>query len=154
MKKVMTVVISLVMLCCLAACSSPAKEPDVANVMKAIRENSSIELPDMAEMTPDRLDGYYDISSDKVESWAHVMAGSGATADEIIVGKFKTTDDATAFKSQMESRKAMLADLSAQYTPEEMTKINSCIMEVKDKYVFFAVCNDNEAAKKIFTDSF
>lgn len=154
MKKVLTVVLSIIMLCSFAACSSPSKEPDVAAVMKSIREETAIDLPEMAEMTVDRLDGFYDISADDVEAWSHVMAGSGATADEIIVGKFKTNEAATAFKPQMEARKAMLADLSEQYTPEEMTKINSCIIEVKGKYVFFAVCNDNEKAKKIFTDSF
>lgn len=153
MKKVIASFFCILTLFAFAACSSTAKSPDVEAIMKEIR-SGEIDLPDMAEIPLERISGYYDVNSDDIEQLSYIIAGSGATPDEIMIVKFTSADKAESMRSKMEERKAQISDLFTDYNPDEMPKVNSCVIETKNEYAFFAICNDNQKAKDIFSGSF
>lgn len=152
LKKVAVILLSCAMLFSFAACKSEEKEPEVASIMKTIR--SQIDLPDMAEIPKEALDATISIPAEDVTELAYVAAGSGATADEILIAKLSDTAVKEDVIKAIEARRTMQADLFKDYNPGEMDKIDNAIIISKNSYVFFAICNDNEKAKKIFNDSF
>lgn len=152
MKKILVAVMALVMTFAFAGCSNSKKTVDINTVMESIR--SEIDLPEMGDIPKDRISGYYDIKSEDIEEMSYIIAGSGATADEIFILKMNDEEKVSEVKTMMEDRKKQINDLFADYAPGEMTKIESCVIETQGKYAFFAICNDSSKAKKIFTDSF
>lgn len=151
-KTISLLILSIILALTFSACSTGTKEPAVTDIMKEIRSN--IDLPDMAEIAKDRISGYYEIDASLIEEVEYIIAGSGVTADEIMVIKMQNTESVEAVLDEMEARKMQIADLFSTYNPDEMTKVNDCVIESKDKYVFFAICNDNAMAKSIFENAF
>ncbi|MEG0692153.1 MAG: DUF4358 domain-containing protein [Oscillospiraceae bacterium] len=152
MKRALVALMALVMVVAFAGCSAQKKEVDIQAIMKTIR--SEIDLPDMADIPKDRLSGYYEINTDDIANMAYIIAGSGATTDEIFIVEMVDEAKVADVKTMMEDRKKQISDLFEAYNPDEMPKVESCVIETKGKYAFFAICNDNAKAKKIFTDSF
>ena len=153
MKKLVSLIsLATALLMIFTACAASQKEPVSADIMKSIR--GSVDLPDMAEIAKDKINGYYDIDQDKIAEIEYIIAGSGVTADEIMVIKMNDAKDVESVVSEMKARKEQIADLFSTYNPDEVTKINTCVIESKGKYAFFAICNDNQKAKDIFDASF
>lgn len=153
MKKVLTFLLCTLLFLGAAGCAKSEKTPAVADIMKEIRAGD-IDLPDMAEIPIERISGYYDISSDDIIELEYIIAGSGATPDEIMIVKAADDSVAKEIGDKMEDRKTQISDLFSTYNPDEMSKVNSCVIEVKNEYAFFAICNDNDKAKKIFDSAF
>lgn len=153
MKRVLTSILALLFVSfSLVGCSQEEKKIDIPTVMKSIR--SEIDLPDMADVGKDRIAGFYDVVADDIVDMACIMAGSGATADEIFIVEASDSTKASEIKTAMEDRKKQQSELFESYNPSENDKIQKCIIETKGNYAFFAICNDSDKAKKIFTDSF
>lgn len=153
MKRVLTGILALLFIpFVLAGCSKEETKIDIPTVMKSIR--SEIDLPDMADVGKDRITGFYDIVAEDIVDMACVMAGSGATADEIFIVEATDAAKAGEIKTAMETRKTQQSDLFVTYNPSENDKIEKCVIVTKGNYAFLAICNDSEKAKKIFTDSF
>ncbi|MFZ2538114.1 MAG: DUF4358 domain-containing protein [Oscillospiraceae bacterium] len=152
MRRALVALMALIMTFTFAGCSTEKKTVDIPTIMKTIR--SEIDLPDMADITKDRISGYYEINPDDIANIAYIIAGSGATADEILIIEMIDDSKVAEVKTMMEDRKKQISDLFETYAPNEMPKVESCIIETKGNFAFFAICNDNAKAKKIFTDSF
>lgn len=152
MKRALVALMALIMVGAFTGCSSEQKQIDIQATMKSIR--SEIDLPDMTDITKDSISGYYEVNPDDIVDMAYIIAGSGATPDEILIIQMSEADKVSEIKTMMEDRKKQITDLFENYTPAEMPKVESCVIETKGTYAFFAICNDNAKAKKIFTDSF
>lgn len=128
-------------------------EPDIATVMATI--NSQITFPEMVDISFDRVDDYYEIDVDSIEAVELIIAGSGASPEEILVVKFKESSDAQSFKSKMDNRLTQITTLFTNYgSPENADHIQNCKIEVKNQYAFFAICENSDVALQIFNDSF
>ena len=68
-----------------------------AEITAKIQED--VKFPGMAEISADRMAGYYDVAADKIDSYSAYICGSGAYPDEIAVFKMKSADDVNAVKS-------------------------------------------------------
>ncbi len=152
MKKALIALMALIMTFTFAGCASENKTVDISTIMKTIR--SEIDLPDMADITKDRISGYYEINPDDIVDMSYIIAGSGATTDEIFIVEMTDESKVAEVKTMMEDRKKQISELFETYAPNEMPKVKDSVIETKGKYAFFAICNDNAKAKKIFTDSF
>ena len=153
MKKVgIAVATMMLIMITFVGCSAEKITMDITTTMQTIR--SEIDLPDMAEIPLDRLSGYYEINTEDVVNISYVIAGSGATPDEIMIIELVDESNVAEVITMMEDRKTQISDLFETYAVDEMSKVESCVIESKGNYVFFAICNDNDKAKKIFTDSF
>ncbi len=152
MKKVLTAILTLTMILAFTACGGNAKEAQsVSEIMTSIK--SEIEFPEMAEIDKASLNGYFEIKTEDIEDMAYIIAGGGATADEVLILKMKDSTNINDIKTKVEARKKMQTELFESYSPEEMPKLKSSIVEAKGNYVFFAITNDNTKAKKIFNDA-
>lgn len=152
MKRVFTAILVVAMLFAFAGCSGKEETADIQTIMKTIR--SDIDLPDMADITKERVTAFYEVNTEDIKDMVCIMAGSGATADEIFIAEMTDKDKTADMKTALEDRKAQQIDLFKTYNPSENDKLENCVIEVKGAYVFMAICNDNTKAKKIFTDAF
>lgn len=159
MKRVFAVMAALLMAASFAGCNSggddtPAVEPDVSEIMDAVREE--IAFPEMAEQTVEDLAvyGYDELSADDVEEVAYAIASSGLTAEEVMILKLRDAEKADAVKEMMTSRRDSIAATAQDYNPEQMGIINDAVIETRGSYCFFAITADNAKAKQIFEDAF
>ena len=144
-KKWMAVLLCGLMLLVSAACSQEEKNPKASDVVDELR--AEIEFPEMATYG-------YDLTADDVEDMCFILAGSGITADEVFVVKLKDESKADSVKKMMETRRDMVKDTAADYTPEETEKLTTAVIGSKGAYVYYAATNDNTKAKEILNNAF
>ena len=100
----------------------------------------------MAEIGTDRMSGYYDVASDKIESYSAYICGSGAYPDEIAVFQLKSADDVADVKAMLEKRVEAQTATFKDYTPDEMYKIDGKNVVTSGNYVALIICADNAKA--------
>lgn len=152
MKRFIAVLLVVMMIFSFTACQGEEKNPDVNEIMKSIRQE--IEFPEMAEIDLVSLNGYYELDTNQIEQVAFIIAGGGATADEVLIIKMKDGFDMGELQTKMETRKNMQTDLFSTYNPDENNKLSTAVIEIKGNYGFMAITNDNTKAKKAFNDAF
>lgn len=131
--------------------SSP-RTIDAAEMSSRIEElRAALEgsLPEMVEVSPDKLNIYYGISEDSVEMFSAFVCGSGAMPDEF--GIFVTADEegAKALTEKLNSRIEKQSSTYADYTPGEMYKLEDSFALSDGCTVAYAICADNSAARTI-----
>ena len=89
---------------------------------------ADVKFPGMAPIGEDRMSGYYDVASDKLESFSAYICGSGAYPDEIAVFQLKSADDVA----------------------DEMYKIDGNNVVTSGNYVALIICADNAKAIEDF----
>ena len=152
-KKWMAVLLCGLMLLVSAACSQEEKNPKASDVVDELR--AEIEFPEMTSQSVENLAAYgYDLTADDVEDMCFILAGSGITADEVFVVKLKDESKADSVKKMMETRRDMVKDTAADYTPEETEKLTTAVIGSKGAYVYYAATNDNTKAKEILNNAF
>lgn len=110
---------------------------------------STVNLPEMSEVTADKLPIYYKIAEEDVTEFSAYVAGAGAYPDEF--GIFVAVDAAKAeeIKTKLEERIEKQMNTYRDYSPDEMYKFDDCVVEVDGKTVIFAVTDDNDTAEDI-----
>lgn len=151
MKKVITVALAIIMLFAVTACGSKKEAKAVSEIMAQVRKE--IEFPEMAEISKTDIVGYYDIDTASIEDMALIIAGGGATADEVLILKMADGTDMDAVTAKMDVRLKMQTDLFSTYNPDESTKLSSAVVKSKGNYAFLAITNDNSKAEKIFNEA-
>ncbi len=104
----------------------------------------------MAPIGEDRMSGYYDVASDKLESFSAYICGSGAYPDEIAVFQLKSADDVADVKAMLEKRVETQTATFKDYTPDEMYKIDGNNVVTSGNYVALIICADNAKAIEDF----
>ncbi len=111
---------------------------------------ADVKFPGMAEIGTDRMSGYYDVASDKIDSFSAYICGSGAYPDEIAVFKLKSADDVADVKAMLEKRVENQTATFKDYTPDEMYKIDGKNVVTSGNYVALIICADNAKAIEDF----
>lgn len=152
-KNIFIICTSLLILLSFTSCGSEVVEPNVSEVITQI--SNELSLPEMVDISIDRVDDYYEVDISTIADVQLIMAGSGYTPEEILVVKFQDSKSATEFESKMDNRLKQINSLFANYgSPESADYINDCKILVKNQYAFLAICEDSDTALKIFNDSF
>ena len=125
--------------------SSAASASDITDKILA-----EIEFPSKAEIKEDRIDDFYEVEKDKIESFSAYLCGSGAYPDELAVFCMKSSDDTAAVKEMLEKRVEKQTASFKDYTPDEMYKIDGNNVVVSGNYVALIICSDNAKATEIF----
>lgn len=125
--------------------SSAASASDITDKILA-----EIEFPSKAEIKEDRIDDFYEVDIDKIESFSAYLCGSGAYPDELAVFCMKSSDDTAAVKDMLEKRVEKQTASFKDYTPDEMYKIDGNNVVVSGNYVALIICSDNNKATEIF----
>lgn len=81
-----------------------------------------------------------------------IYESTGATAEEIVVLKCGSSDDAKkaseAFKQRVSEQKESFQD----YVPEELTKLNAAVIAVSGDFAVLSVSDDPDTAKEIISE--
>ncbi|MBM6920965.1 DUF4358 domain-containing protein [Phocea massiliensis] len=155
MRKFLAGMMCLVLLLASAACSSntEVKNPNLSDVIGEIR--AAVEFPEMAEIKVADLPMYgYDLAPEDVAEMQFITAGSGFTADEVVLIKLTDESKAEEVKKMAQTRRDGIAETAQNYTPDEMEKLTTAVVGVKGPYVYYAATNDNAKAKEILTNAF
>ncbi|MDR0903621.1 MAG: DUF4358 domain-containing protein [Ruminococcus sp.] len=140
----------------LTACQNidkPAAEPVPADVTAAVM--SEVELMSPAEKDLETIGAYYtDLDTLSVADMSVYVCGSGAYPDEIAVIKFKDADAAESGFEAVKSRYDSMVTTFIDYTPDEMYKLDSAVLEKKGNYVIFIASADNAKAQTIADGKF
>ncbi|MGN1119233.1 MAG: DUF4358 domain-containing protein [Oscillospiraceae bacterium] len=107
-----------------------------------------VQLPEMVEVSSDRLMMYYKIDESTVSEFSAYICGSGAMPDEFGCFVFTDSDAAAAGKEAIEARVEKQRSTYADYTPDEMYKFDDYFVSQSGNTVSYAVCADNTAAKE------
>ena len=145
----------LVLLFVSAACSSneEVKDVNLTEVMDEIR--GAIEFPEMAEVKVSDLAMYgYDLTADDIAEMQFILAGSGFTADEVVLIKLNDESKAESVVEMAKTRRDGIAETAQNYTPDEMDKLDTAVIGSKGPYVYYAATNDNTKAKEILENAF
>lgn len=95
------------------------------------------------------LNNYYYIDPTTLENYAIYMADyATGNADEIAMFQVKESDQVTVVKSLINDRIKDLKVRYEDYKPEEMTKLDSAVVEEKGNYIFVVISPDNERQKR------
>lgn len=80
---------------------------------------------------------------------SYIYESSGATAEEIVVLKCKDKDSAANAMKALEQRISEQTENFTDYVPEEVPKLNSAVVAVKDVYAVLSVSEDSSKAKEV-----
>ena len=125
----------------------PVKDASAADITAAV--TAEIEIPSAVEKTADNIGAFYDIDVSAVTDMSVLLCGSGAYPDELAVFKFTDDEAAKAGMEAVQKRLDSQIELYADYTPDEMYKLEDAFIFTKNNWVAMAVCSDNSRAKEI-----
>lgn len=125
----------------------PVEDVSAADITAAV--TAEIEIPSAVEKTADNIGAFYDVDVSAVTDMSVLVCGSGAYPDELAVFKFTDEDAAKSGMEAVQKRLDSQTELYADYTPDEMYKLEDAFIFTKDNWVAMAVCSDNARAKEI-----
>lgn len=125
----------------------PVGDASAADITAAV--TAEIEIPSAVEKKADNIGAFYDVDVSAVTDMSVLVCGSGAYPDELAVFKFTDEDSAKAGMEAVQKRLDSQTELYADYTPDEMYKLEDAFIFTKDNWVAMAVCSDNARAKEI-----
>ncbi|MDR0974582.1 MAG: DUF4358 domain-containing protein [Ruminococcus sp.] len=122
--------------------------PAPADVTAAVM--SEVEFMSPVPKTIETIGVYYTIlDTSSVSDMSVYVCGSGAYPDEIAVIEFIDSEAADKGFEAVTDRLDTLIKTYTDYTPEEMYKLDSAVLEKRGNYVIFIVADDNEKALEI-----
>lgn len=128
------------------------KSPDVKDITDRLIDE--IDFATLTELDNDRLDFFYKVDDDIIDSYSAYICGSAGFPDEVAAFKLKDGANTQQVKEAIDSRRETLAANFKDYRPEEMPKIDSSILFTKGDYIIFVVSNENDKASDIIKDFF
>lgn len=109
----------------------------------------AVELPEMSEVTADKLLAYYGIEEADVTEFSAYVAGAGVYPDEFGVFEAVDTDAAERILEKLEKRIEKQEKTYKDYSPDEMYKFEGAYLAMNGTHVSFAICADNDTAEEI-----
>lgn len=127
--------------------AAPVSDASAADITAAV--TAEIEIPSAVEKTADNIGAFYDVDVSAVEDMSVLICGSGAYPDELAVFKFTDAEAAKAGAEAVQKRLDSQTATYADYTPDEMYKLEDAFVIIKNNWVAMAACSDNSRAKEI-----
>lgn len=154
MKKVLSVVLAISALLCIAALAGCKKEKEynidieaLASDLSKIKYND--EITKVGDTVTSNLIGSYVNGAKKV---VYYSSSSGATPEMIITAEYETATDAANGLKQLQKlvneKKNTFDNYNAEYRP----LLDSIVFENVGKYVILCVSGDNSAAENIVAE--
>lgn len=136
----------------LSGCKQSAVSLDVSGCADALQKE--LTWQDTLTKVEDRVwQALYSLTPEDVKQ-ADVRMGTAATAEEIAV--FEAADEAAAarIRTALEQRVADQTEAFTDYHPEELKKLGSPLLEVRDSYIVFCLTDDLSSAREVMEQQF
>ena len=134
-----------------SGCSNNKVELDPSTAVDKMSEEITF-TDQFAPLDSENANRVYGVDADLVED-STAMVGSGATAESIAMFKAVDAKSAQDIEKQLEVFIDGYIEGYSDYKPEEVPKLESAIIERKDVYVVLCISADNDAAKKVVSDT-
>ena len=143
MKKIISTFISVIIIAtCFVACGKKESDVTATELLSAAVE-SGVSFDELEEVEKEKISFYFEISEETYDEFAGKIAGSAASADEIIIFKAKTKDDVNEIKDALNSRLEKRKTDFKSYSTVEYEKLNSSQVYTNGNYVYLIVSKDN-----------
>lgn len=165
MKRILSVVLSAVMLAscaALTACSETSGDQSSGtgsvnsvsgDTKKAADKTAAlleaVTFPEMISANSDFIDVNFGINAEDLEDYSVYICPSGAMPDEFGIFTAKSAEAAANIKTKVEARIAYQTETYTTYTPDEVYKLEGSVCELNGNTVYYAICADGAKAKEI-----
>ncbi len=151
-KKLLTAACMTLVLAGASGCGS-GQEAAVIDIAGLVSELSETVMTDdiLTEIDGDYMSELYGINVDLLADY-HVLLSSGATANEIAVFECKEESGTETVQEGIEMRIQDQIDSYSSYGPQEVPKLESAEIYVRDTYVAVCVSSDDAAVDEIMEE--
>ncbi|MBC8569855.1 DUF4358 domain-containing protein [Zongyangia hominis] len=131
-----------------------AKQPATSEIAQKFKDGITFE-DELMQLEGDRVTKQYEkLDTSALDEYTLFVSSSGATPEEIAVFKLGDGGDAKALKAAIDARVQQQKDGFVDYVPEEMPKLENCVILSEGNYYALVVAGDASQAEKIFEDCF
>lgn len=124
----------------------------MANVEAAV--TASVSLDDMEKSNARMFKKFYGLAASDYESVVLYTPKTSMNAEELLLIKLQSTDQAAAAADACETRRQSQKDVFEGYSPEQYDLLeNHYVLDVQGNYIFYMVGRDAERADRAFRDS-
>ncbi len=151
MKRILTFLLSVLLILSVSACSDNSNEvsdASAAEVALAVKEGVTF-VDDMFEVSNEVATDFYNLP-EGVTDFKVYMSASGATAEELAVFKCDSKQTSEEVIKACEKRIEDLTEKFEDYIPGEMAKIKDAVIEEKNGFVMFICADSTDSAEKSF----
>lgn len=148
MKKFLSLLLAMAMLCSLAACGGGTKQADLSKVMADMK--AKITNKEMMDYSAEDLMPNYGIDSADVKQFAAYVDSTGIKGDEIIFLEGKDSDAAKRIKEKLDARYKNKENEMKDYLPEEYAVLKKCGVNQNGNYVSMIVSPQYEELNGIY----
>ncbi len=148
MKKFLSLLLAMAMLCSLAACGGGTKQADLSKVMADMK--AKITNKEMMDYSAEDLMPNYGIDSADVKQFAAYVDSTGIKGDEIIFLEGKDSDAAKRIKEKLDARYKNKENEMKDYLPEEYAVLKKCGVNQNGNYVSMIVSPQYEELNAIY----
>lgn len=131
----------------LAGCGQQIADFDVRDLAQLLLEEMSFD-DELTEISLDTAAILYDFGDIAIED-SIIYESSGATAEEIVVLKCGSGQDADAAKEIFEERIKEQKETFEDYAPAEVARLNTAVATVRGNYAILCVSSDKAQAKRL-----
>jgi len=164
MKRITTIILAVILLLGTTACGSDggnsgnndgdngAVPPFTFTSPEELAQKvmEEIEIPGEAKIGEERLNEFFpDLDITGITDFSYYICASGFQPDELFIARFLSAPRADNAKADVEVRLESRKGTFADYSPEEMYKLESAVIYVEGMWLFFIVTEDNVKAKQI-----
>ena len=109
----------------------------------------TLELPEMTEVTSDKLETYFNISPADVTDFFAYVAGAGVYPDSLGIFVAVDSDAAQRISDSLKQYNAEQKATFSAYAPDEVYKFDDAVVSIHGNEVIYSVCSDNYSAEKL-----
>lgn len=155
MKKLITLMMTLILTLTMASCSQSGTAGKNADLPKALETmKTEVGFQDVVELDKDGLKTNYGIDGEDVKQFAALVDASGIKCEEVVLIEAVDADAAKTVKEQLEKRMESKLAQNKDYLPEQYAIIKKCSVEQNGNYVSMIVGQEHEKLTEIYEKAF
>jgi hypothetical protein len=151
-KRIFMTLLGALLLLLLVACSGKQTEQSadfsVQDAMDAMLAQAPVDDP-LTLGEGDMLD-FFGIQSDSMEQFAAVTCANGISAQEIVLVKAKSDEDAKTVEQQLQKRLDSRMAEAKDYLPDQYAILEQCVVERNGCYVSLIISPEAEALTQLY----
>ena len=153
MKKVMSLILVLTLMLCLAACGEK-KEEAVSIDVNALYESYSQYMPDMFFPDEDTMMNFLGISVEDCTQYKVAICAEGMRADEVWLMEAKDEASLETLKQLAQTRIEAKLDETVSYAPDQYVVVEKAVVLTNGNYLALLISPDVEALQAGFEAAF
>jgi len=155
-KRLIALGVLVLVLVAAIGCTSNGGEKEVSVSVSEIAEKiqSDVEWPSMIDLDEQGLKDFYGIDASDLEEYDVKIPMMIVKSNEIAVIKVKDAEKVEEVKENIEKRAESIKKTFETYLPDQYENAKNYLLEVKGKYIIFAIHEDITNVEEVFNSFF